>query len=121
MNKFFIILWVLLLTACSTTEDYTPVQIQTPPTLPLVIPKAQPMQLNNDITWLVLNFDELQKLIDNVEKSGQTNFVIFALTTDGYEKLSLNMAEITRYIKEQKHINDFLIGAIKDRASGSQK
>jgi hypothetical protein len=52
-----------------------------------------------------------------MEASGQTNTVFYVLTQDGYDKLSMNLAELRRYISDQDAANDFLERAIEINAN----
>lgn len=85
------ILAVLMLSACSTTSplvvDVVPLELETPdrPTLPLPQPITP-----SDQEWLVLT-------PETVPEDGQ--WVYFGVTPQDYEKLSLTMAEIRRWVE----------------------
>ncbi len=83
------ILAVLALCACSNT----PPKFLPPPKRPpqAVLPTPQPVQLE-DVQWKVL-------------QSGSEPY--FALTTKGYEALSRNIAELTRWAQEASYQIDF--------------
>ena len=70
-----------------------------------VIPtQNRPRQLDlNDITWFVVtdqNFAEFKKRYTKQNGS----FLFYAISVRDYETLALNMAEIKRYIEQQKQI-----------------
>tara|TARA_R100001594_G_scaffold60827_4_gene94774 strand:- start:3829 stop:4113 length:285 start_codon:yes stop_codon:yes gene_type:complete len=70
-----------------------------------VIPtQNRPRELDlNDITWFVVtdqNFNDFKK---RYTKQNGT-FLFYAMSVRDYETLALNMAEIKRYIEQQKQI-----------------
>lgn len=57
----------------------------------------------NNITWFVVtdqNFDEFRRRYTKQNGS----FLFYAMSVRDYETLALNMAEIKRYIEQQKQI-----------------
>ena len=56
----------------------------------------------------------LQQKIAEVELLLDGEFVIFAVTPVGYEKMSANLQEIKRYIGQQKDINVIHILVLKE-------
>jgi len=113
--KYFII--ILLLQGCSwvprlewgdepkfippepqivTVTEKVPLRIYQPP-LP------QEIDLLN-VNFFVIteeNYDEKKK---EIEKILDGNFVVFALTPDGYEKMAENFQEVRRYVRQQKEL-----------------
>lgn len=94
----------LLLTACSNIRFQKPIEIQTKPTErpPLVLPTVDKFTARN-VEWIVVTPENIDEVFKQMEES-QDNIVLFALTDNGYENLSLNMAEITKLIKQQRSI-----------------
>lgn len=94
-----------LLSACAaptTVEPVTPVQVRT-----VEVPRPAPIVPNVDqldlrpVTWVVItpdNVDEKFKQIQNGE------MVLFALTRDGYENLSLNLSDIRANIQQYQRV-----------------
>lgn len=60
------------------------------------------------VEWTVFNREKLEKLLADYPDQ---EIVLFALSAKGYENLSLNMAEVIRYLKEQKNVIIYYRGA----------
>ena len=81
-----------------------------------VIPtQNRPRELDlNDITWFVVtdqNFNDFKKRY--TKQNG--NFLFYAMSVRDYETLALNMAEIKRYIEQQKQIIIYYEKAVAPR------
>ena len=81
-----------------------------------VIPtQNRPRELDlNDITWVVVtdqNFNDFKKRY--TKQNG--NFLFYAMSVRDYETLALNMAEIKRYIEQQKQIIIYYEKAVAPR------
>lgn len=114
--KYFII--VLLLQGCSwmprlewgkdeqvfvppepkiiTVEKKVPLRIYQPP-LP------QEIDLLN-VNFFVITEENYEEKKTEIEKILDGNFVVFALTPDGYEKMAENFQEVRRYVRQQKEL-----------------
>lgn len=66
------------------------------------VPDPTPLQLEN-VRWVVVTPDRLPEGAD---------WVLFALPADQYERLSLNIAELLRWIVEAKWRLDYYGGRI---------
>lgn len=98
MKIFLIISALLLLSACGTVK----IKQQANVIQQTVIHPTPPPQLSmRKVDWTVFNRAKIEKLL--ADYPGQ-EIVLFALSAKGYENLSLNVAEIIRYVKEQKNI-----------------
>ena len=99
-----LLLLPLLLSNCSTWDRPTRIEVQTIE-VERQIPiqnRAVRLELNN-IKWFVVteqNFEEFKEKY--IKQNGE--FLFFALSVRDYETLALNMADIKRYIKQQKQI-----------------
>lgn len=104
MSNFslFVLFVFFLLSACSTPN----VTVSTVETPEIQAPSPAPLNLKN-VEWKVLNKAELSKLLDQVNKSGNNDFVIYAVTPDGFENLNGNIVELRRYLLEQKEAITF--------------
>lgn len=72
--------------------------------VPLNLPKAD--QLKTDpVEWFVITPDNADDVFAVLEKQG-TDTVIFGVTDDGYENLSVNIAKILKLVEQQKLIID---------------
>lgn len=96
--KYVAIAALLLLTACAGQQQIIekPVFIEKPE---LIVPGVAPAE-QYSVEWYVITKENVLPLIDEFEKNGQ-QFVLFAVTPTGYQNLSMNMAEIRRYIEQQ--------------------
>ena len=68
----------------------------------LNIESPKPLQPEK-IEWVVITPDNVDKVWKKL-KSKNKDLVLFGLTDDGYEKLSINMAEIRNFINTQRII-----------------
>ena len=99
-----LLLLLLLLSNCSTWDRPTRIEVQTIE-VERQIPiqnRAVRLELNN-IKWFVVteqNFEEFKEKY--IKQNGE--FLFFALSVRDYETLAMNMADIKRYIKQQKQI-----------------
>lgn len=109
------LLLLVWLGGCSTT--FVP---QAQPNVPVAVPIAQPMTFNS-VEWQVLSVAQLRALADQLEKAQNAHVVVFVLDETNYNNLSLNMAEIERYIKEQNAILDMLKTLIAQRVNIQDK
>lgn len=98
MKNILIISCLLLLSACGHDK----MNIKADPVEPIVIHPPVPDQLQlREVKWTVFNRAKLEQLLADYPNQ---EIVLFALSAKGYENLSLNMAEIIRYLKEQKGV-----------------
>ena len=81
------------------------------PTAPVVAPRVTPMDLS-DVHWTVRDLAGLKALVAQMEATGQTNAVFYILDQDSYNALAMNIAEVRRYINDQRASKEFLEAAI---------
>ena len=102
MKKLLLIPLVLLsLSACEDTLEIKtkPVVIDTPQAADPSPLKLVPIQ------WIVVTKDNLQEVLKKMaEKSPGGEYVFVALSTQDYKNLSLNIADLGRYIEQQKAV-----------------
>ena len=60
-----------------------------------------------DIDWLVLNPELMQQYLDELEQGSAPRKAYYSLTSKEYENLSMNMAEIKRYLRDIIAINEY--------------
>lgn len=64
------------------------------------------------VTWYVITEDNLEEKLAEIQaQTGE--IVIFAITPKGYENLSIGIAELRRYIKDQQAIIGYYEDAVK--------
>lgn len=76
---------------------------------PLELETAQPadpsMVHMEPVNFRVITKDNLNAFIQEITKTqGTSNFVIIAFTTTDYQNMALNLADLKRYIQQQKNI-----------------
>ena len=69
---------------------------------PLAIEDPAPLELQ-DIDWIIITKDNADEVFEKI-KAGGGEYSLFALTDKGYEKLSLNFADIRNKLAEQRQI-----------------
>jgi len=58
-----------------------------------------PLEVNlQDVTWRVLTPEIMAEYLALVEEGSAPSEPYYALSTNGYESLSMNMAELKRYV-----------------------
>ena len=94
----------LLISGCSSFKDILPVEIKT-----VEVERHIPIQLHprpvglNDLHFYVVTEDTFSSFKTRFEKENG-DFLFYAISVRDYETLSLNMAEIKRFIQQQKQI-----------------
>jgi len=82
---------------------------------------AHPKKVNlNDVKIYVVNEDNYEEfLADFQAKNGKTAYI--AISVKDYENLSLNFAELRRYIEQQKEIIVYYEEAVKPQEETPQE
>jgi hypothetical protein len=70
--------------------------------LPLNIPDADPLVLSGG-TWTLITPENANEVWQKLAEQKQS-VVLFGLTADGYERLSMDIARIRTYIQQQREI-----------------
>ena len=99
-----LLLLLLLLSSCSTWNKLTRIEVQTIEVERQIPIQNWPASLElHNIKWFVVteqNFEEFKEKF--IKQNGE--FLFFAISVRDYETLALNMAEIKRYVEQQKSI-----------------
>ena len=99
-----LLLLSLTVSSCASWPKLTQIEVQTVEVERNIPIQNRPRQLNlSNITWYVVtkeNFEEFKKRYE--KENGM--FLFYVISVKDYESLSLNMAEIKRYIEQQKQI-----------------
>jgi hypothetical protein len=102
MKYIMLVVAALSLAACGSTIPKIvekPILVDRPQ---LIVPEVRPVdQIQFD--WVVINKDNINNVMKDFEDKGQV-FVLFALTPTGYEALSVNTAELRRFIVQQQQV-----------------
>jgi hypothetical protein len=105
VNKLIIALLVLTMTGCSVFRKPEEVVVTNTvikaPDIPL---QPQPRPINMiDIKWYTVTTDNIDEFEKNFENDNG-DLVFFAISVPHYQNLSLNLAEIRRYLEQQQSI-----------------
>ena len=105
----------LLLSSCSTWDKLKRIEIKRVEVDRVIPTQNRPRELDlNNITWFVVtdqNFNEFKQRYTKQNGS----FLFYAISVRDYETLALNMAEIKRYIEQQKQIIIYYEKAVAPR------
>jgi len=69
---------------------------------PLNLPMPIPLELI-DVEWIVVTKDNIDEVMEKVKAEGG-DYALFAVTDEGYKKLSTNYADIRNKLYEQNQI-----------------
>lgn len=86
----------LFLAGCNTTTVYDkPVLVDR---TELIVPQVQPVSQSN-MQWIVITPENANQKMKELQADGI--LTVLALTPEGYKNLSMNVAELRRYIQQQ--------------------
>lgn len=89
----------LFLAGCNTTTVYDkPIIVDRPE---LIVPNVQPVTQSN-VKWIIITPENANQKMKELQAEG--TFTVLALTPDGYKNLSMNVAELRRYIQQQNAV-----------------
>ena len=92
----------MFLGSCATTPQVVSYKAEPIEKPALVLPAAGTLELR-DADWDIITPEALGTIFDKLKEDGEP-VVIYALTTEGYEQLALNMADVIKLLSEQKAI-----------------
>jgi hypothetical protein len=69
---------------------------------PLDLPMPVPLKLI-DVEWIIVTKDNVDEVMERVKAEGG-DYALFAVTDEGYKKLSTNFADIRNKLYEQNQI-----------------
>ncbi len=119
--KKYLILWslsllLLLSSGCSLLPREKEIIVQT-----VEVEKQIPLQLQpkplqfNDSYWHVVTEANFDEFIEKFKKEHGEAWVFYAVSVRSYESMALNLAELKRYIEQQKQIIVYYEEAIKPK------
>lgn len=100
---------LLLISGCSSLwpfgrQDVKPIEIQTKAVERAKLNLKDPTPLKpREMEWIIITPENAESVWNKLKESN-TDLVLIALTDEGYESLSLTMAEIKNFIAEQRMI-----------------
>ena len=116
-----VMLSVLFLTGCSSLRMEPEVKVVTKVEKVQIPTVAQPKPLQlNDTRVFVVNKDNYEEFVKEFNETyGELAFV--ALSMKDYENLALNIADIKRYLEQQKEIILYYEKAVTEDTAGEEK
>lgn len=93
---------LLFLASCGTTvETVESVEVRTVQVKPPkpIVPTPDQLELR-EFKWIIVTPENIEEVFNNMR--GEK--VLFALTTSGYEAVSLNLSDVRALIQQQKEI-----------------
>ena len=120
-HKKYLILWsllplLLLSSGCSIVPREKEVIVQTVEVEKRIPLQTNPKQLQfNDVYWHVVTEANFDEFIEKFKKEHGEAWVFYALSVRSYESMALNLAELKRYIEQQKQIIVYYEEAIKPK------
>lgn len=102
MIKETLLIGVLALTGCASMPDVITYKSEPVDRPALVLPDTSELELRN-ADWEIITEENAEILWKELQESGEP-IVIYALTTEGYEALSLNMADVIKLLSQQKAV-----------------
>ena len=117
LHRKFLIFWSLLLLVSLSSCSWKPekqVVVQTKIVKPVIEIKERPKGVKMlPVKFYVVtekNYEEFKKKF----KKENGEFVFYAMSVPSYENLALDMAELRRYIEQQKEIIIYYEKGVKD-------
>ena len=118
-----LLLLSLVISGCSSWPKLTQIEVQTVE-VERNIPKQnrpQPITMNTTMKWWVVTEENFKEFKEKFQKENGDPLVAYVLSVRDYETLAINMAEIKRYIEQQKQIIIYYEEAIKPREKKESK
>ena len=118
-----LLLLTLLLSSCSSWPSLKQIEVKTVEVerrIP-VQNRPQPIKMNTKMKWWVVTEENFKEFKEKFEKENGDPLVAYVLSVRDYETLALNIAEIKRYIEQQKQIIIYYEEAVKPRKKKEEK
>ena len=112
-----LLLLTLVLSNCSSWPKLTQIEVQTVEVernVPIQN-RPQSIRMNTNMKWWVVTEENFKEFKEKFQKENGDPLVAYVLSVRDYETLALNMAEIKRYIEQQKEIIIYYEEAVKPR------
>ena len=105
---------LFLLSSCSLLPKQKEIIVQT-----VEVEKQIPLQLQpkplqfNSVYWHVVTEENFDDFIEKFKKENGEAWVFYAISVRSYESMAFNMAELKRYIEQQKQVIVYYEEAVK--------
>ena len=117
LHKKFLTFWCLLLLVSLSSCSWKPekeVVVQTKIVKPVIEIKERPKGVKMlPVKFYVVTEKNYEEFKEKFKKENG-DFVFYAMSVPSYENLALDMAELRRYIEQQKEIIIYYEKAVKD-------
>ena len=114
-------LLLLLSSGCSTFKDIIPLEIRTIEVERKIPVQKRPRPITlNDIYFYVVTEDTFEEFKKRFEKENG-DFLFYAISVRDYETLALNMAELKRFLQQQKQLIIYYEKAVTPRENKADK
>lgn len=102
-NVLLSLILVTFLTSCSRVQKIETVKTEVK-RAPLNLDRPEPIVMD-ELNWIIINSENAEEVFAKLKEQG-TDPVLFGLTDDEYEDLSMNFAQIRNYIIQQGFVID---------------
>lgn len=92
----------MMLTACSSIPQVLKIDTAPVKKPELIVPKVD-KYVARPIEWIVITPENVDEVFNKL-KDNKTDLVLYAVVDDGYQNLTLNMADILKLLKQQQSI-----------------
>ena len=118
-----LLLLSLLLSSCSSWNALRTVEVKTVEVERQIPVQNRPpqIQMNTTMKWWVVTEENFKEFKEAFQKENGDPLVAYVISVKDYETLALNMAEIKRYIEQQKSIIVYYEDAIKPKVKEKEK
>lgn len=109
MKNLLVISICFMFAGCSMIPSQTkPVEVRTIAEPPPMYHPPLPLEIQLvDVDWTVITPEMMAVYLKELDDGSAPATAWYALTSKEYENLSMNMAEIKRYLKDAIHIIEF--------------
>jgi len=113
----------LILSSCSTWNPLKQIEVKTVEVERQIPPQNRPpkIRMNTNMRWWVVTEENFKEFKAAFQKENGDPLVAYVISVRDYETLALNMAEIKRYIEQQKSIIVYYEDAIKPKVKEGVK
>ena len=118
-----LLLLPLVLSSCSSWPQLKQIEVKTVEVerrIPIQN-RPQPIRMHTTMKWWVVTEENFKEFKEKFQKENGDPLVAYVLSVRDYETLALNMAEIKRYIEQQKEIIIYYEEAVKPRKKDEAK